>query len=201
LSQLLLVPRPLFMELELVAPRFGRQLCKAPAAVRAPAWAQSVGRQLVFRKIVRFGHSHAKAKSLGIKDLSALERRRSGILLRLPVVQRPKVRSECECVVRPCPWVTCRYHLAIDVSRGAARVNFPDLPPSEMVHSCALDVAEYGGLDLAEVGEMLNVTMERARQIEERALDKIRHYAEANPDQNVREVMRDLIRRTVSNSE
>jgi hypothetical protein len=38
--------------------------------------------------------------------------------------------------------------------------------------SCALDVAEQGGLTLEQVGEIWHVTRERIRQIEERARKK-----------------------------
>jgi len=40
--------------------------------------------------------------------------------------------------------------------------------------SCALDVAEDGPKTLAQVGEILGVTRERVRQIEEMAIAKAR---------------------------
>jgi DNA-directed RNA polymerase sigma subunit (sigma70/sigma32) len=43
----------------------------------------------------------------------------------------------------------------------------------ELGHSCALDVADDGEHTLHEVGEMLNLTRERTRQIEERAIAKL----------------------------
>src|ERR1700746_2397319 len=57
---------------------------------------------------------------------------------------RPKTRGECQEMMRPCPFVSCKYHLYIDVhpERGSIKVNFPDLEPEDMYESCALDVAE-----------------------------------------------------------
>lgn len=45
--------------------------------------------------------------------------------------------------------------------------------PTEMLETCALDVADRGGEPLETIGEMLGVTRERIRQIEVQALDKM----------------------------
>lgn len=87
---------------------------------------------------------------------------------------RPTTRAACRDGPRPCPWVSCRHHLLADVSEfGALKLNFPDRDLDELPASCALDVAEQGGLSLEAVGALLNVTRERARQIEVAALRKI----------------------------
>jgi hypothetical protein len=90
--------------------------------------------------------------------------------------QRPKKRSDCVGAMRPCPWVGCKYHLYIDVNpeTGALRLNFPDLEPWELQHSCALDVADRGGITLEEVGETTNLTRERIRQIEVKGLIRLK---------------------------
>jgi hypothetical protein len=62
-------------------------------------------------------------------------------------------RGDCEGGPRPCPHQTCRYHL---------EVGLPE--------SCCLDVADRGSQTLEQVGEILGITRERVRQIEERAL-------------------------------
>jgi hypothetical protein len=86
----------------------------------------------------------------------------------------PLTRAECIRGPRPCPWWRCRYHLGSDVSRnGSLKITWPDLQPWEIPFSCALDLAESTGLTLEEVGEALNVTRERVRQIEHRALAKL----------------------------
>lgn len=81
---------------------------------------------------------------------------------------RPKTRGECVDVPRPCPFVSCRHHLYLDVvgRHGNIKANFPDLEPDELADSCSLDVAEDGPCTLERVGATLNMTRERVRQIE-----------------------------------
>jgi len=87
---------------------------------------------------------------------------------------KPKTRADCVDGVRPCPYVSCAYHLYLDASRtGAIKLNFPDLEVWELGESCALDVAAFGGCKLEEVGAMLNLTRERVRQIEVKGLAKL----------------------------
>jgi hypothetical protein len=90
-------------------------------------------------------------------------------------IARPLTRADCAEGERPCPFVACRHNLFLDVSpKGAIKLNFPDREPDEMLCSCALDVAERGGTTLDEVGVLMNVTRERARQIELEALPRLR---------------------------
>ena len=76
---------------------------------------------------------------------------------------------------RPCPYVSCKHHLYIDVSprTGAIKLNFPDLEVWGMAESCALDVADRGGTTLEDVGAIMNLTRERIRQVEVKALAKL----------------------------
>lgn len=79
----------------------------------------------------------------------------------------PRARADCVGAARPCPWVSCRYHLYLDVSAaGSLLIAHPALAPWEIPETCALDVAERGLHTLDEVGQLLNVTRERVRQIE-----------------------------------
>lgn len=90
----------------------------------------------------------------------------------------PPTRGHCAEGSRPCPRVSCRHNLFLDVeARGGIKVTFPDLEPEELTESCALDVADQGGITLEEVGALLNLTRERVRQLEVRALAKV--YAAA----------------------
>lgn len=82
--------------------------------------------------------------------------------------ERPTCRSQCVDGPRPCPWVSCRYHLAIDIIKGRVRIN----PPSE--DTCALDVADRGAHSTREVGDLLGITKQRASRIEHDALEKLR---------------------------
>ena len=92
------------------------------------------------------------------------------------LAERPRTRAECVGAERPCPWVSCRHHLYLDINpqTGSIKINFPDLEPWELTHSCALDVAERGMITLEECGEILNVTRERVRQLETRSLFQLK---------------------------
>lgn len=96
------------------------------------------------------------------------------------VIERPRVRGDCMDAPRPCPWVACKYHLYLDVDpkHGSIKFNFPDLEPWELRETCALDVAgppdDPRPRHLVTVGELMNVTRERVRQIEQRAMRRAR---------------------------
>ena len=91
---------------------------------------------------------------------------------------RPRTRGECKYGPRPCPWVTCEWHLYAEIPRvardGVIRLTWPNLEPWELPETCALDVADRGGMTLEEVGGILNLTRERVRQIQHLALMRIK---------------------------
>ncbi len=93
---------------------------------------------------------------------------------------RPATRGECG-QVRPCPWVSCKHHLFLDVNprTGSIKLNFPELEPWELAHSCALDVAEAGSHTLDQIGEITNLTRERVRQLELAGLHELRGRSRA----------------------
>lgn len=94
--------------------------------------------------------------------------------------QRPKTRGNCFGGPRPCPYVACRYHTYLDVTpAGSLVINRPDVDVSEMTASCALDVADTGGITLDEVGRVMNVTRERVRQIQDTATVLVKEALEA----------------------
>jgi hypothetical protein len=68
--------------------------------------------------------------------------------------------------------VACKHHLYLDINprTGSIKINFPELEPWELQHTCALDVADNGGLTLEEIGLITNLTRERVRQVEVRGL-------------------------------
>lgn len=83
---------------------------------------------------------------------------------------RPQIRAQCSTEARPCPWVSCRYHLALEATNTAVHLNGPagqrgrrpslqaSAPATESVPwleqaatslffasaTCALDVADDG---------------------------------------------------------
>ena len=129
------------------------------------------------RKIRRRSRrSRPRSKTIAMKRLTR-EELRLGALLNPPVdIPRPNTRNECLNQARPCPWVACKHHLYLDVNpdTGSIKINFPDLEPWEMNETCALDVADRGGITLEEVGEIMNLTRERIRQVEVRGLLKLK---------------------------
>jgi len=117
-----------------------------------------------------------RSKTIAMKRLTR-EELRQGALMYPPVdIPRPTSRGECREELRPCPWVACKHHLYLDINpeTGSIKINFPDLEPWELKHTCALDVAERGGITLEEVGEIMNLTRERIRQVEVRGLIKLK---------------------------
>jgi len=95
--------------------------------------------------------------------------------------RRPATRGDCESVGlgepwQPCPFVSCKHNLYLDVDAqtGSIKRNFPDLEVWELTETCALHVAARGGITLDEVGEVMNLTRERVRQLENQALRAVR---------------------------
>ena len=87
--------------------------------------------------------------------------------------ERPKTRGDCADGQRPCPYIACKHNLYLDVSEtGSIILNFPHLEPGQMPadQSCALDLAERGGMTLEEIALVTNLTRERIRQVELKAL-------------------------------
>lgn len=91
----------------------------------------------------------------------------------LPLV-RPKTRGECADVPRPCPFVSCRYHLYLDIVRGQV-IPSTDKEPDEMEHSCSLDEADNEeALSYGQIGALVGVSHARAQQIGSDVVDRIK---------------------------
>jgi Sigma-70, region 4 len=97
--------------------------------------------------------------------------------------RRPRSRADCANGPRPCMFISCKHHLYLDVnpSTGSIKLNFPDKEVWELAETCALDVADRGGITLEEVGSIMNLTRERIRQVETRGLLKLRAISEDEP--------------------
>jgi hypothetical protein len=117
-----------------------------------------------------------RAKTISVKRMTKRELELGRMLFpETEDNERPRSRSECSDAPRPCPFVSCKHHLFLDVSArtGAIKLNFPDLEVWEMTETCALDVADRGGTTLEEVGAIMNLTRERIRQVEVKGLAKL----------------------------
>lgn len=131
-----------------------------------------------------------RASTISIRNMTKTELAIGRALYPEPSVPMPVSRGDCMSGPRPCPLVRCKFHLFLDVSPAthSIKLNFPDLDPEDLVHSCALDVADAGGVSLEALGAIMNLTRERARQIEVQALRRmeqagvsLREYSDEGP--------------------
>lgn len=140
------------------------------------------------REYARHGHRTLNAETLGPLGPLGFARRAHTVSRKqlarevaraapepVPAEQRPYWRADCVDGPRPCPWVSCKWNLYLDTTKaGSITLNFPGLDVDEVPNNCALDVADLGGVTLEQVGQVMNVTRERVRQVTEDALAKMR---------------------------
>ncbi len=124
-----------------------------------------------------------RARTISIKRLSKRELELGRRLYPETDYDRPRTRGDCmhgPMAERPCPFVSCKHHLFLDINdrTGSIKLNFPDLEVWELPETCALDIADRGGITLEEVGEIMNLTRERIRQLETRGLAKLKALGE-----------------------
>lgn len=105
------------------------------------------------------------------------------VVVRLPVIEdglptRPKTRADCADVPRPCPYISCRHHLFLDVSFKKLVFNSNAEDPTEMPAdaSCSLDIADRGVHTFPEMAELFRggVTRQAIQFIERDAVTKLR---------------------------
>lgn len=117
----------------------------------------------------------ARAQRLELRR-GALDGDLSRALVVLDETPRPQVRGDCLAggpnAARPCPWFGCKYHLGLDVNPDTGTIHLREV--DELIDSCSLDVADRGGITLEEVGDRMNLTRERVRQVEYKAAMQLR---------------------------
>ena len=101
---------------------------------------------------------------------------------------RPQRRSECENGPRPCAYVSCVHHLALEVTANGALLitdksifnpETGELDLDAMSDTCVLDVADRGESSLEATGEALGgVNKESVRKAEVSAVQKLRRTFE-----------------------
>jgi hypothetical protein len=130
-EQLSLLPREVFLQTN-----FNRRLMSGeptPEATSAPAPKAPPAPPKVSQLPISYPWApKGKGRSLGTDKLTPRER--AAALLHLPVLNRPTSRDDCRNTRRPCPYVSCRSHLYLDVSleTGAIKVNFPGLETTDI---------------------------------------------------------------------
>jgi hypothetical protein len=108
----------------------------------------------------------------------------------------PATRAECEGEERPCPYVSCRYHLLLEARRVGKRGERIDVHPIAaaiigercddwtdddiltallaLPETCALDVADRGGVEQLAVGVVYGVGRTRVEALELEATARMR---------------------------
>ncbi len=121
-----------------------------------------------------------RARTISVKRMTKREIELGRMLYPEIDYWKPRTRADCADIPRPCPYVSCKYHLFLDVQAktGAIKLNFPDLEVEDMKESCSLDIADRGYTTLEDVGAFTNLTRERIRQLEVRAMAKVKAGAE-----------------------
>ncbi len=121
------------------------------------------------------GQKRSRSRTIPMRRLTREEIAEGIELAEYMDYRRPQRRADCASGPRPCPFVSCKHHLYLDVNpnTGSIKINFPDVEVWDMPHTCALDVAERGGITLEDVGSIMNLTRERIRQVEVSGLEKL----------------------------
>ena len=91
--------------------------------------------------------------------------------------RRPQTRADCKGGQRPCPWVSCRHHLALEITPDGVRLMLPE-DPAEWANlpTCALDVADAGPHTQTALTALLDgteYTYSRIRRAESDGLARI----------------------------
>lgn len=90
-------------------------------------------------------------------------------------VERPKTRADCVDGERPCPFVSCRHHLFLDVmANGNIQTRADEV--EELPETCALDVADRGPQTLEAVCVIIDRTRELVRQLQDKALRRVKLF-------------------------
>lgn len=95
----------------------------------------------------------------------------------------PATRAECKDAPRPCPFVSCRYHLFLDIASDGRLFMTTDADEHDessierelyqMAETCALDVADGGSAQQDEVAVVLGITRRHVDDIEQTAKRKL----------------------------
>jgi hypothetical protein len=78
-----------------------------------------------------------RARTISVKRMTKRELEIGRMLYPETDYNKPQTRADCAEGLRPCPYVSCKHHLFLDVSArtGAIKLNFPDLEVWDMNES------------------------------------------------------------------
>jgi len=163
-----------------------------PEAQQADELGPAEGSEAAGERLAAGPQERHRSKTMSRKEIARDLRRQRALGFVDPELQqtiqeieqaRPRSRADCATGARPCMFISCKHHLYLDVNpeTGSIKLNFPDREIWELDETCALDVADRGGITLEEVGSIMNLTRERIRQVETRGLSKLRTITEDEP--------------------
>jgi len=205
-EQLYLRPRAVSHEAECACPPSIRRQCQSRPPVRPKRrpkptrWIEGLA-PVVRLPLAGTGRSRryrvgAKPMSIGIGTLSEAEAyeyqlnvwelEKAGVYDEVPII----IPRDCPPADEACPWVRCKHHLYLNVIPNAdplkppiIKINHPDKDVDEIGETCSLRNAnaaeENGGMTLEEVGQAENLTMGRADQLVQQAVEKLQAVADA----------------------
>lgn len=95
--------------------------------------------------------------------------------------RHPPNRAACKDGTRPCPHVSCLYHLQLHVHENPPKIEnrFPGSVFWEVPFSCGLDVADLGSRDPKEVAEILGYEPDDLLELERQVAKKLRRHLES----------------------
>ena len=95
-------------------------------------------------------------------------------------LSRPLTRADCASVPRPCPFVSCKYHLLVEVDQvmGLIHARNSHLTIPDCGFSCALDVAEVRISSIEELSEIMGRDPQYLDETMDRAERKIRIHSD-----------------------
>jgi hypothetical protein len=127
----------------------------------------------------RVQRSHARPQSLGngqltLAEVLEVDELTTELWAEGNWAERPRTRAGCLPVGEPCPFASCRHNLAVEVEGTLVKLNHPGRDLGDLRETCSLRVADGPGVTVEEAGELLNLTDQSIRDIELRALAKLR---------------------------
>lgn len=129
---------------------------KPRAAPAAPASADLAARAKVRERLESLRRDHERQ----VAEVEAV----------IAEYDRPRTRGDCAGGERPCPWASCRFHLLVDVSPETGLLKIQERELEDLPETCALDVADRGGLNQPDTAALLGVTRQRVDQLEKHGI-------------------------------
>lgn len=160
------------------SPKCGAEWCRIPRsgtgskAVRKfcddACMQRDANRRHRLRVLGSIPSAEERGKALTENEHDMRRQLRADVVIDYPKdIERPRTRADCIDGPRPCPFVSCRHHLYLEVEpSGSLKINNPTLEVWQMPETCSLDIAAAGGATLEVVGIHINLTRERVRQVE-----------------------------------